>query len=630
MLRVSCAVVLLVLLFFCSIGVAFSFRCEDEVGFDGGCVRYGGFGGLDNGSEGFPGCLWMEYVCGDSDSFCFPSTLLVSEEDDRCQAQDSVGASSDGLAEVKEPRSEESIVSCAFVDSVSEVHEEVDTEKKNFDGDGVSSCKGSVFTDAWMEGSTGLIGSFDEHSVSSSLSPHVEISPSSLDFGMKDRYSPSLEFLTVRNLHNEIVLDVYDLFSTNPQFYPFGFDKLCLAPGEATSIGFVFLPRNLGSSSAHIILQTSFGGFIIQAKGVAIESPYKAEAFVGLDINSGVKLNRNLSLHNPFDDLLYVQEVTAWISFYSGNLTNLRHVACSTDASEWFPDDFGSSSSVKDFLTGKGGDEGFHWFEIKPHRPFKLSPHADETIIELNMWPSIQGKISGAICMKLHASTLDKPDVVIVPLEAEVHGKVTYNALSGLASAYFESLAPCNEAGMVFTLYVRNNAPYVLSVVGIREVLEGSELFRIKYMSGLIVYPGTVTQVALIGFTPTGNTDVLPPKIPTVDPNCMLVIMTNDSANPEITIPCQDLVSVCSRHEPKSSSFPSDGSYIGLGLHQDKDKLTNAKTRPLGSIVEDSLLKKVAWFLSVYNVYIYVFAEQLFISLLIFNELSGLTPFSLC
>ncbi|KAM0948973.1 putative transmembrane protein [Dioscorea sansibarensis] len=588
MLRVSCAVMLLVLLFSCSIGVAFSFRSEDEVGFEGGCVRYGGFGALDNGSEGSPGCLRMEYVCGDSDSFCFPSTLLVSEEDDRCEAQDAVGASS----EVEGSKSEENIVSCAFVDSVSEVHEEVNSEKKNFDGDGVSSCKGSVFADAWMEGSTGLIGSFDEHSVSSSLSPHVEISPSSLDFGMKDRYSPSLELLTVRNLDNEIVLDVYDLFSTDPQFYPIGFDKLCLAPGEAASIGFVFLPRNLGSSSAHIVLQTSCGGFIIQAKGVAIESHYKAEAFVGLDINSGVKLNRNLSLHNPFDDLLYVQEVTAWISFYSGNVTNLRHVACNTDAYEWSPEDFGSSSSVKDFLTVKGSDEGFHWFEIKPHTQFKLSPHEDETIIELNMWPSMQGKISGAICMKLRASTLDKPDVIIVPLEAEVHGKVTYNALSGLASAYFESLAPCKEAGMVFTLYVRNSAPYVLSVVGISEVTECSELFRIKYMSGLIVYPGTVTQVALIGFTPPSNPDALPPGIPTVNPNCMLVIMTNDSANPEIKIPCQDLVSVCSRHEPKSSSVPSDGSYIGLGLHQDKDKLTNAKTGPLGSIVEDSLLKK--------------------------------------
>ncbi|KAJ0981479.1 hypothetical protein J5N97_009734 [Dioscorea zingiberensis] len=589
---VSCAVLLLALLFPCSLEAAFSLSCEDEMGFEGGCGRYGGIGGLDNGSGSLPGCLKMEYVCGDSDSFCFPSTLLGPEEDDRCETEGSVGAFSDGLAEVEESRSVEKIVSCALVDSVSVVHNGADSEKKIFDGDGVSSCKGSVFSDGWTEGSSGLVGSLGEHFDSSSLSPHVEISPSSLDFGTKNRYSPSLEFLTVRNMNKESVLDVYDLFSTDPQFYPFGFSKLCLAPGEVVSIGFVFLPRILGSSSAHIVLQTSFGGFIIQAKGVAIQSPYKAKAFLGLDITSGVKFNQTLSLHNPFDYPLYVQEVAAWISFHSENRTDSRHVACSMDASDWFPGDFGSSSSVEDLPTLKSRDKGLPWFEIKPSKQWTLSPHEDEAIIELNMWPSIQGKMFGAICMKLHSFTRDKPDVILVPLEAEVQGKVTYNALTGLASIFFESLAPCDEAGMVFTLYVRNSAPYVLSVVRISEVTESSQLLRIKYMRGLVVYPGTVTQIAFIGFTLPSDSDALPHIISTITSKCMLLIMTNDSAGPEIKIPCQDFVSACSRHEPESSFVSSGGSYIGLGFQQHKAKLTNAKTGPLQSF-EESLPGKL-------------------------------------
>uniref|UniRef100_A0A7N0UC48 Transmembrane protein 131-like N-terminal domain-containing protein n=1 Tax=Kalanchoe fedtschenkoi TaxID=63787 RepID=A0A7N0UC48_KALFE len=111
----------------------------------------------------------------------------------------------------------------------------------------------------------------------SSLVMVLDINPHSLDLGHTYLHVPTLAFLTVTNKQKDDVLHVYRPFSSNPQFYSCNYSELWLQPGEVASICFVFHPKQLGVSSAHLVLQTSIAGVLVQAKGFAADPPTEDE-----------------------------------------------------------------------------------------------------------------------------------------------------------------------------------------------------------------------------------------------------------------------------------------------------------------------------------------------------------------
>ncbi|KAJ6834520.1 uncharacterized protein M6B38_334685 [Iris pallida] len=185
--------------------------------------------------------------------------------------------------------------------------------------------------------------------------------------------------------------------------------------------------------------------------------------------------------------------------------------------------------------------------------------------------------------MKLWNSKRDKSDTVIVPLEGEVDGRANYNSLSGSVSVFFESLVPWNGRRMVCSLSLRNSASNLLSLI---HIAESSKAFEVKYTKGLLLYPGSITRVALISYTsPIGSEDS-PTGIPWESFNCKLSVVNNDSVSPQIIIPCQELVQACHRIEAVGGL---EGSYIGVRFEEEKDKLANARTGSLEGITEESL-----------------------------------------
>ncbi|CAA2981265.1 isoform 2 of transmembrane 131-like [Olea europaea subsp. europaea] len=245
--------------------------------------------------------------------------------------------------------------------------------------------------------------------------PPVEIKPSLLDWGEKHLYFPSLAFLTVQNLDSDSSLNVYDPFSTNSQFYPCNFSEMVLIPGEVASICFVFFPTQLGLSSAQLVLQTSFGGFVIQAKGFVVNSPYWIKPSVGVDVLSGGRWRKNLSLLNRFNETLYVNEITAWISISSRNALCSVKVVCSInsngDTNEY------SVLSNNDWLVIESEEVDVPLIAMKPHINWELSPLKTETLMELDLSNHSEGKLFGAVCMKLLGSSKDDIDMAVVPLE---------------------------------------------------------------------------------------------------------------------------------------------------------------------------------------------------------------------
>lgn len=571
-----------------------------------GCSSYGGVGSLVHGWGSSPGCPRIGDVCAGSGSFCFLSTLTgFLAEEDGCQKLSSEASrrSAQPGSVLAYKMSNGGVVSCTSVDASNGIHDQLRSEGKNIDGDGIASCKAALVPNVWIRASSGLTVELDDHAEDIDLglnngysSPHVEINPPMLDWGTSNLYSPSLAVLTVTNMYNDSVLQVYEPFSTDLQFYAYSFENLSLAPGESASISFIFLPRWLGLSSAQLVLQTSFGGFIIPARGIAVESPYKIEPLVGLDISLDERLNRNLSLYNPFDDVLYVEEVTTWISS-SGNSNHSALVICSVDGFQQSSDEFDSSLNDKESFAVKPDELGLSWVDVRPHKQWQVLPHNTETIIGMKLWPRLEGNCFGVICMKLRGSKQDKTDMVIIPLELEVQGRATCIELTGAVSVLFEPLVRCDGKGSIFSLSLRNNASYLLRVVKIIEDTESKRLFHLKYMEGLILFPGEVTQIGLIIYTPSTESQNIASEIPGINLNCKILIVTNDSASPLIKIPCQDLVHACFKHPPGSGIVVPDGSYSGLISQQEREKLANARPGSLGSIIEESLPTKVLWFL---------------------------------
>ncbi|PON43967.1 Transmembrane protein 131-like [Parasponia andersonii] len=531
----------------------------------------------------------IESICTNSHAFCFPSTLhgfsskVHKHEADAIEASGSQfnGPITAGSAEdTREARNDSwsmdygmfklfngGIVSCSLnsgegpnnlssIQSNSAVQNDISTCNAPLLNQKSTSSKAEVNIEINKS------GSFD-----GSSSHNVDINPAKLDWGHKYIYFPSVAFLTVENTCSDKILHVFEPFSTDSQFYPCNFSEALLGPGEAVSICFVFLPRLLGLTSAHLILQTSSGGFFIQAKGYAIESPYGSKPLVGVDESSGRRWSRNLSVSNSFDEILYVKKVTAWVSISVGQSSIYTEAICSVK--NFQDSEVLDLPSIEDWLVVRNGQFGLPLIAMRPLRNWEIGPQGTETIIEIDFSVESKGKIFGAFCMQLLRSSQDESDTVIIPLEAEVDEMAVHD-VSGSILVSLEVFHPYNASEDVVAISLRNGAPYLLSVAKIKEVTD-SKILQIKYMEGLLLFPGSDTQVAVVTCSHRYDS---PPDVPNMYENCRLLVLTNDSTNPQIEVSCLEIIHVCSRNSKDSS--------VGYKYHSEIGELGISRTVALG------------------------------------------------
>nr|GMD49771.1 transmembrane protein 131 homolog isoform X1 [Ipomoea batatas] len=384
---------------------------------------------------------------------------------------------------------------------------------------------------------------------SGSSLPNIEVSPPLLEWEESFLYFPSLAFVMVMNTHKHSSLHVYEPYSTNSQFYPCNSSEILLAPGEAASVCFVFLPTSLGLSSAQLVLQTNFGGFLVRAKGFAVESPYGIQP-VTLDGSSSGRWSKNISLFNPFNEALHVEEVISWTSVSMGNASNLMKTVCSINNAEDSSDV--SLLNAKQWLEITNGGVGFPLVAMRPHGNWVVGPQKSEMIMELDFSWDSEAKIFGALCVQLlRSSPQNNIDTVIIPLEAELTKKPSHDDHQNIISLSLDTVMPCSYSGTVFlALIVHNYSPHVLGIVKIGREGDNSKQFQIKYMKGLVIFPHTATQVALVSYLGFDS----PSQSPEIDMSCKIVVSTNGSRNSQVEIPCKDIVSVCTREKLVYSS----------------------------------------------------------------------------
>uniref|UniRef100_A0A0D9VQG5 Uncharacterized protein n=1 Tax=Leersia perrieri TaxID=77586 RepID=A0A0D9VQG5_9ORYZ len=441
----------------------------------------------------------------------------------------------------------------------------------------VASCQAPLVPDNWMRTMSGAPPELDVAAAATAVdanpngiygasSMDVEISPPVLDWGKSSLYAASMATLTVVNLNNDSALRVYEPFSTDPQFYVYGYDDLVLQPRENASVTFVFLPKMLGSSSAHLVLQTNFGGFIIQAKGMAVGSPYQLQPLTGMDVIIGGRLERNLSIFNPFDDSLYVEEVAIWMSSFQGTKQS-SHVVCQLGP---FDESLEFTSSSSNWYTASGAEFGLP-IHIRPSEQWEVLPTKSSTVVELKLQPLSEGMLFGAVCMKLRNCTSDRFDTVVIPIELEVRSR-TYYEPTNLVAVTFDHISSCAGIGSIFSLSSRNEGTELLRIVRVTEDNRDGSMFQVKYLNGLILFPDTVTDIALIRYSASVSTD-------SSFDNCNIVVETNSSVGSSILIPCQDVISSALSYTA-SAVTESDGPFS-------EDELSaNSRTGSLDSIVE--------------------------------------------
>lgn len=548
-----------------------------------------------DGADGDGRCLSFRDGCADRSSFCFSSSvaqMLLASED---------GTKAPDL-EMSRDRGPTSLplsfpmfggggmVTCSSVDSsLTRARNGLGKDDDARARYNVASCQAPLVPDNWMRASAGVpmevdgtATDADPSGLQSPLSMNVEINPPVLDWGRSDLYAATKANLTVVNLNNNSVLRLYEPFSTDPQFYVYGYEDLELQPGDNATVTFVFLPKLLGSSSAHLVVQTNFGGFIIHAKGMAVSSPYQILPLTGIDLVIGGQLERNLSLYNPYDDTLYVEEVAVWMSSLESTRYS-SHLVCQLGP---FDGALELSSSGSNWYTASS--EGFGWpvVYIRPSEQWEVLPSKSNTVIELKLQAVSEGKVFGAICLKLRNCTPSTVHTFVIPIELEVHTRTYYDS-SGLIAVTFEHISTCDETGSIFSLSLRNDGPKLLRIIGVTEDdRNGPMIFQVKYLNGSILLPDTVTDIALVRHTSSVPEDIS-------SDSCNIVVETNSTLGSSIIIPCKDLVRASLFYTSNAIVAESDGPFA-RSLY-DEEISANARTRTLGSMlqVEDSYDVKV-------------------------------------
>ncbi|GER35675.1 transmembrane protein 131-like [Striga asiatica] len=498
---------------------------------------------------------YSQNLCHPSDLFCFPSTLSVFEDDEIGAELEELDASelqSEGFSSVlKGKRNLNELpyqgnfrflcgrkVSCYSYqeDGFPELSSGESISRNGLRTD-VSSCVNPLL-DKTID-TNGSSFSFED----GLSTPPVEINPSVLNWGHRNMYHSSLAYLNVTNLDKNNVLRIYDPSSSDPQFYPCDSSDLLLAPGENASICFVFLPTRLGLASAKLIIQTSLGGFLIQGKGFSVESPYQIHSEGSLDISPGSRRRKSLSLFNSLDETLHVEELTAWISISSGNNNTSR---LSKSICRAHHRDYSSDYNVlnaKDWLAvERGGGDGKPLIALRPRENWVIGPKKTETFVELDISGHFfEGKIVGALCMKLLRTPNSEIETVVVPLEVEMSLEKTALKTTGLVSLSLETLAPCKcntSKSARVALSLRNDAPYSLRLTKVNQDGESKASFEIKSLEGIILFPNATTQVAFVHYANMETREV--------DPSCKITVLVNDTSFSRMEIPCSDVIGVCS------------------------------------------------------------------------------------
>lgn len=387
-----------------------------------------------------------------------------------------------------------------------------------------------------------------------SLAPQVAIVPPFLEWGSQPVYAPRVASLTVVNTCNSTRLKVFQPFSTDVQFYTLAFEEKVVDPGDELSIPIVFLPRALGVADAMLIVQTSAGGFLVQAQGRGVGSPYEVQPLQGLRVTSGETVQHTITLHNPHDEILRVGEVHAWPSKMAESSLSDSSAVKSGDCGK----DAASSSRVSapcvesqpgaiEPRDPKGVHGGAAVIQMRPPGQLEILPHSSNPIAEFEFVALTADKYSGSLHIKLLRGTQEgSEDVLILPIDVQVgEAKGDASPVEPVVDVLEFGILTKEDQTSKVDVVLYNPGAEAVQVEDISLLLEDENIVYIEYRKGLVLPPKSETDVAVVTYM--GIEETVPSGLFECHPRELLrdrklIVRTNSSVSPLVEVPYRALV----------------------------------------------------------------------------------------
>ncbi|OAE23745.1 hypothetical protein AXG93_4776s1300 [Marchantia polymorpha subsp. ruderalis] len=409
--------------------------------------------------------------------------------------------------------------------------------------------------------------------------PHVDIFPPFLEWGSQPMFAPSVAFLTVVNTCNSTGLKVFQPFSTDAQFYTHGLQEKVVDPGGQLSIPIVFLPRTLGVAEAMLIVQTSAGGFLVQAQGRGIGSPYKVQALQGLRVASGESLQHTISLHNPHDEVVRVGEVyvrpadidqIATSDFKYGpcegepfSVKGISHCVYKAKGGVL------KMNSEQTDLKGMNG--GAAVIQMRLPGQLEIGPHSSISIAELDFSAVKADRYSGSVHITLSRESQDSSDVLMLPIDVQVGDlRVDTSTLVPVPEVLEFGILTEEDQSSTVVVILYNPGIETVQVLEISVLGEDKNIVDIQYLKELVLQPNSEREVAKITYS--GREETVPAGLFQCHPRELmrirkLVVRTNSSVSPEVEVPYRALV-----FHGSVDCHPSQGSVSFVPRESDEDR----------------------------------------------------------
>ncbi|XP_053673538.1 uncharacterized protein LOC128723798 [Anopheles nili] len=214
---------------------------------------------------------------------------------------------------------------------------------------------------------------------------HLLFQPRLLNFAERSIGDPHNQLVVLFNRHKNRSVYLGSISGSTAELSSSYFKEKVIPPGGNTSFNVVFLPRKLGPADGSLLIHTSFGMLRYQVQGEGIECPYRLRPLVGLQAPLNATITPEISIYNPHDTPLQIEEV------------------------------YSSDGSFQLELPG-GTQEG-------PLELWEIPPHSTRTVIRVRFHARTPGTHGSYVRIKVSGGTANPSladKMLVVPVEVEI------------------------------------------------------------------------------------------------------------------------------------------------------------------------------------------------------------------
>eukprot|EP01129_Flabellula_baltica_P009653 TRINITY_DN3975_c0_g1_i1.p1 TRINITY_DN3975_c0_g1~~TRINITY_DN3975_c0_g1_i1.p1 ORF type:complete len:1026 (+),score=256.16 TRINITY_DN3975_c0_g1_i1:36-3113(+) len=154
----------------------------------------------------------------------------------------------------------------------------------------------------------------------------VKIEPESVDFDERMIGEKTTMVIEISNLSEDEELAVFGVSTDSIEFYAGPVVETKINPSGSLTIELSFVPVREGKREVLFSIFTNFGVILYKAQGKGVNTPYKLTPILSQDIPIGTNYATSLSMYNPTDGIVQIEEVYMYNNFLNFHLPVGDHI----------------------------------------------------------------------------------------------------------------------------------------------------------------------------------------------------------------------------------------------------------------------------------------------------------------